>query len=55
MRVPPVGNPTCVTIEEYKEVTEMVPLKCLEDDVMWVPSKLSGSVGALGEEATYVS
>ena len=45
MRVPPVENPMC------EEVTKMVPLDFTEDDIMWVASKLSGAVGALGADA----
>ena len=30
---------------------EKVPLYFMEDDVMWVASKLSGAAGALGAEA----
>ena len=29
----------------------MVPLECLEDDIMWVISKLSGAPGDLGAES----
>ena len=29
----------------------MVPIKLLEDDVIWVASKLSGDSGELGTEA----
>ena len=51
MRVPPVENSTCAAFEEYKEVPKTVPLNFTEDDVTWVTSKLSGSVGALGADA----
>ena len=51
MCVPPVGNPMCTTVEEYKEVPETVTLGFSEDNVTWVSSKLSGSVGELGAEA----
>ena len=51
MRVPPVENPTCSAFEEYKEVTETVPIDFMEDDVTWVASKLSGAAGALGAKA----
>ena len=51
MRVPPVENPTCAAFEEYEEVPETVPLDFTEDDITWVPSKLSGAAGALGAEA----
>ena len=47
MHVPPVENTTCSAFEEYKEVPETVPLHFLEDDVIWVASKLSGATGAL--------
>ena len=51
MRVPPVENPTCAAFEEYEEVPETVPLDFTEDDITWVPSKLSSAAGALGAEA----
>ena len=51
MRFPPVENPTCAAFEEYEDVTEMVPLDFMEDDVTWVASKLSGAAGALVAEA----
>ena len=51
MRVPPVENPMCTALEDYEEVTEMVPLNFTKDDVTWVASKLSGAAGALGAEA----
>ena len=51
MRVPPVENPTCAAFKEYKDIPETVPLDFMEDDVMWVASKLSGAAGALGAEA----
>ena len=51
MCVPPVVNPTCTAFKEYEEVPETAPLDFLEDDVMWVASKLSGAAGALGAEA----
>ena len=44
-------NTACAAFEEYEEVTETVPLKFMEDDVMWVTSKLSGGAGTLGAEA----
>ena len=50
MHVPPVENPMCAAFEEYEEVPETVPLDCMEDDVTWVTSKLSGAAGALGAE-----
>ena len=45
IHVPPLENPTCMSFEEYKEVTVTVPLDFSEDDVMWVASKLSGATG----------
>ena len=50
MRIPPVENPMCAAFEEYKEVPETVPLELLEENVMWVASKLSGAAGDLGSE-----
>ena len=51
MRVPPVENPACAAFEEYEDVPKTVPLNFMEDDVIWVASKLSGVAGALGAEA----
>ena len=51
MRVPPVEKPACAAIEDYGQVHETVLLDFTEGDVMWVTSKLSGGVGALGAEA----
>ena len=51
MQVPPMENPTCAAFEEYEEVPETVPLDFTEDDITWVPSKISDTAGALGEEA----
>ena len=51
MRVPPVENPACTAFEKDEDVPETVPLDFMEDDVMWVASKLSGAAGALGAEA----
>ena len=45
IHVPPLENPTCMSFEEYKEVTVTVPLDFSEDDVMWVAFKLSGANG----------
>ena len=50
-QVPPVENPTCTDFEEYREMLETVSLDLTEDDVTCVVSKLSGTVGTLGEEA----
>ena len=36
---------------EYEEVPVTVPIDSSEDDVAWVASKISGTVGALGAEA----
>ena len=49
--VPPVENPTCEAFEEYEDIPETVPLDFMEDDVMWVASKIPGSAGALEAEA----
>ena len=51
MCVPPVEDPACAAFEEYGNVPKTLPLDFTEDDVMWVTSKLSGAVGALGAEA----
>ena len=51
MCVPSMENPTFAAFEEYEEVPETVPLEFLEEDVMWVASKLSGDARALGAEA----
>ena len=51
MCVPPMKNPICMAFEEYEEVLETTTLEVLEEDVTRVPSKLSGSAGALGAEA----
>ena len=51
MQVTPMENLMCVTFEKYEDVPEMVPLEFTEYDAMWVESKLSGAVGALGAEA----
>ena len=48
---PPVEKPTCAAFKNYAELPKTVPLDFTEDDVMWVASKLSGAVGALGAEA----
>ena len=40
-----------LSLEEYEEVPEVVPLDLTEDDVTWVSSKLSGSAGVLGAES----
>ena len=50
MCVTPMGKPMCGSFEEYEEVTELVPLNFMEDDVTWVASKLTGSIGALGAD-----
>ena len=50
MHVPPVENSMCAAFEEYKQITETVPLDFTEDDITWVASKLSGTAGALGAE-----
>ena len=55
MCVTPMENPMCVAFEEYKEATKTAPLDFLEDDVMWVVSKLSGAAGALRYEAIELS
>ena len=39
-------NPSCAAFEEYGEVPETVPINFKEDDVMWVPSNISGALGA---------
>ena len=36
MCVPSVENPTCVAVEKYGEVPQMVPLDFTEDDITWV-------------------
>ena len=51
MHVPLLENPTCAAYEEYKDIPETVLLDFMEDDVMWVASKLSSAAGALGAEA----
>ena len=51
MRVPSVENPMRAAFKEYEDVPKTVPLDFMEDDVMWVASKLSGAAGALGVEA----
>ena len=48
MCVPPVENPTYKAFEEYKEVPEIFTLDFSEDNVIWVASKLSGAIGAMG-------
>ena len=50
MRVPTVKNPMCAAFEEYEEIPETAPLKFIEDDILWVASKLSGTTGTLGAE-----
>ena len=50
MHVPPMKNPMCTDFEEYKDLTKLVSLNSMEDDATWVVSKLSGSVGALGDD-----
>ena len=52
MRVPPVENPTCAAFEEYGDLPKTIPLDFTEDDFTWVASKISGTAGALGAEAT---
>ena len=44
-------NTLCLAFKEYEEVLKTVPLDFMEDDVMWVASKLFGTTGLLGEEA----
>ena len=44
----------CTAFEYYKDVPKTVPLDFTEDGVMWVVSKLSGTVGMLGAEAIYL-
>ena len=51
MRVPPVENPTCAAFEEYKGISEKVPLDFMEDEIMWVASKLSSAADVMGAEA----
>ena len=51
MHVPLAKKPACAAFEEYGEVPKTIPLDFTEDDVTWVPSKLSGASGALGVEA----
>ena len=36
IRVNPVENPMCVSLEEYKEVLETVKLEFSEDDITWM-------------------
>ena len=55
MRVPPMENFTCAAFEENNEVLKTMLLDFLEDDVMWVASKLSGAAGSLGSEAIEMS
>ena len=43
-------NPACAVLEEYEDVPETVSLDFMEDDVMWVASKISGAAGTLGAE-----
>ena len=45
----------CASFEEYEEVPETVPLELLEENVMWVASKLSGAAGDLGSEVIELS
>ena len=47
-------EPTCADFEEYEEVPETVPINFSNDNVMWDTFKLSGSAGALREEATEI-
>ena len=51
MRVPPVENHTFASFKEYEDVPKTIPLDFMEDDVMWVASKISGAAGALVSEA----
>ena len=55
MRLPPLGNPTCVAFVEYEEVSDTIPFDFLEDDVTWVASKISGAAGVLGAEVIDLS
>ena len=48
-------NPTCAAFKEYEKVPEMVLLEFLEEDIMWMASKLSGASRALGAEAIVLS
>ena len=48
---PPHENPVYAAFEDYGEVPETVPFDFTEDDVTWVASKLSSTIGALGVEA----
>ena len=45
-------NPTCAAFEEYEKVPKTVPIRFTKDGVMLVASKLSGTAGVLGVEAT---
>ena len=40
----------CTAFKEYEEVPKMLTLDFMEDDIIWVTSKLSGAAGALGVE-----
>ena len=51
MHVSPVENPVCAAFKEYGDLTKTVLLDFTEDDIMWVASKLSCALGALGVEA----
>ena len=55
MPLPPVKNTRCAAFEEYKEVTETVPLDFSKDNATWVVSKRSGATGELGAEAIKLS
>ena len=44
-------NPTCAAFKEYEDIPKTIPLDFMENDVMWVSSKLSGAAGTLGSEA----
>ena len=50
MHLPPVENPMCADLEEFKEVPGMATLDLSEGDITWVTSKLSGADSLLGSE-----
>ena len=47
-----MGDPICSAFKGYDKVPETVPLEFSKENVTWVASMISGTIGALGEEVT---
>ena len=54
-RVPLTENTTCAAFKEYEALPKRVSLNFMEDDVIWVASKISSAVGVLVVEAIDLS